>query len=41
MLCPKCKTEATVKRIKGKTVYVCRKPTCPFYKKPITAQSNR
>ncbi len=40
MLCPKCKVEARVERIKGAAVYVCRKPTCPNYKKPIKATND-
>ena len=37
MVCPKCKTEAVIRRVKGVTTYICRKPSFPFYQKPIKA----
>lgn len=40
MLCPKCKVEMRVERIKGSMVYVCRKPTCPNYKKVVKTQTD-
>ena len=35
MLCPKCRTEAMVKRDKGVSVDVCRNPNCPNYRKVV------
>lgn len=39
MQCPKCKIEMRVKRVDGSAVYICRKPTCPNYGKPVKAQT--
>lgn len=41
MVCPKCKTVATVKRQNGSSVFVCRNPNCTLYKKPIKAVPKR
>lgn len=40
MLCPKCKVEMRVERVNGLAVYVCRKPTCPNYKKAVKTKSD-
>ncbi len=40
MLCPKCKTEMTVKRINKVAVFVCRNPSCPNHNKPVKAQQD-
>lgn len=38
MVCPKCKTEAVIRRVKGVSTFICRNPKCTNHQKPIKAQ---
>lgn len=41
MLCPKCKTAATVKRIGDLKIQVCRNKNCSNYGKEVKRPTNK